>query len=163
MKHRVIAKLVGLPHHFCLCCALRRIHRLEEAIGDTVRRKLDESVEDLANIFQIYYRMLRVEWREAAPVALKLYKEELAKQPVAPAGCTGDHVWLDNRIIWGWFLIKGVVAERFKTRMTPFTALQTLLRTYMSILDGESQVERDLGSMRASFKNMMPLRQRPSE
>ena len=101
MKHRVIAKLVGLPHHFCLCCALRRIHRLEEAIGDTVRRKLDESVEDLANIFQIYYRMLRVEWREAAPVALKLYKEELAKQPVAPAGCTVDHVWFDNCIIWG--------------------------------------------------------------
>ena len=89
-----------------------------------------------------------------APVALKLFKEELAKQPVAPAGCTGDHVWFDNRIIWERFKDKGFVAERFKTRMTPFTALQTLLRTYMSILDGESQVERDLGSMRAFFKNM---------
>ena len=33
MKHRVIAKLGGLRQHFS-CFALRRIHRLEEAIGE---------------------------------------------------------------------------------------------------------------------------------
>ena len=54
MKRRAIAKLGGLQQQFS-CFALRRIHRLEEAIGeekDTLRRKLYESVAGLANILQ---------------------------------------------------------------------------------------------------------------
>jgi hypothetical protein len=106
---------------------------------------------------------LLYEFREAAPVALRLYKEELAKQPAAPAKGTGDPVWFDNRIAWRRFFDIDVIHEAFKTRVSPFTALQTLLRVWMSILDGESQVERDLGSMRAFFKNERPLRRRSSE
>ena len=57
MKHRVIAKSGGLRQVFS-CFALRRIHRLEEAIGeekDTLRRKLYESVVEFANKLQIDY------------------------------------------------------------------------------------------------------------
>ena len=74
MKHRVIAKLGGLRQHFS-CFALRRFHRLEEAIGeekDTLRRKLYESVAQFAKIINIYFRFVRVEWREAAPVSSTL-------------------------------------------------------------------------------------------
>ena len=49
MKNRVKAKLGGLRQHFA-CFALRRIHRLSEAIGEekeTLKRTLSESLKAL--------------------------------------------------------------------------------------------------------------------
>ena len=143
MKNRVSAKLAGLRQHFS-CFALRRIHCVSEAIGEEkeqLRRKVYDSVTELGKTFLIDSRILVYEFREAAPVALRLYKEELAKQPAAPATGTGDPVWFDNRIVWTRFLDIDFIHEAFKTRVSPFTALQTLLRVWMSILDGDSQVE----------------------
>ena len=100
MKNRVSAKLAGLRQHFS-CFALRRIHCVSEAIGEEkeqLRRKVYDSVTELGKTFLIDSRILLYEFREAAPVALRLYKEELAKQPAAPATGRGDPVWFDNRI-----------------------------------------------------------------
>ena len=156
MKNRVSAKLAGVRQHFS-CFALRRLHRISEVSGEEKQRlkaAMCDSVQELGKIFSIDSRILLHEYREVSGVAAQLYKEELAKQPAASANGTGDPVWFDNRTVWKRFLDNDFIQAKFKTRVSPFTALQTLLRVYMSILDGESQCERDLGSMRQHFKNM---------
>jgi hypothetical protein len=79
--------------------------------------------------------------------------KELAGQPAAPAGGTGDPRWFHNRILWKRLLDRDVVDSGFPGRVSPFAVSPTLLQLWMSILDGESQVERDLGCMRAFFKS----------
>ena len=102
MKNRVSAKLAGLRQHFS-CFALRRLCRISEVSGEEkerLKRPAFESVTELVRILLIDNRMLLREYSEAGHVAVRLYKEELAKQPAAPAKGTGDPVWFDNRIVW---------------------------------------------------------------
>ena len=52
---------------------------------ETLKRTLSESVKALGAAFQFDCRILAYEYRDTAPVALMLYKKELAKKPAAPA------------------------------------------------------------------------------
>ena len=157
MKNRVGAKLAGVRRHFS-CFALRRLDRIDKATGEQkeqLRFKILDSVRELGRIFNIDTRILVYEFKEVSGEALRLYKAELAKQPAAPAdGTEEDTMSFDNRIVWRRFFDQDYIQKAFKARVSPFTALQTLLRIYMSVLDGESQVERDLGTMRSFFKTM---------
>ena len=80
-------------------------------------------------------------------MALLLYEKQLSLQKDVPAS-GGDATWFDNRLVWAKFLDKSFVENAFPGRVAPFTVFPELLRVWMSILDGESQVERDLGFMR---------------
>ena len=139
MKNRVKAKLGGLRQHFA-CFALRRIHRLSEAIGEekkTLKRTLSEYLKASGTAFQLDCRILAYEYRDAAKVALMLYVKELPGQPAAPAGGIGDPRCFDNRITWKRFLDRDVVDIVFLGLVSPFTVFPTLLRLWMSILHGE--------------------------
>ena len=80
-------------------------------------------------------------------MALLLYEKQLSLQKDVPAS-GGDATWFDNRLVWAKFLDKSFVENAFPGRVAPFTVFPELLRVWMSILDGESQAERDLGFMR---------------
>ena len=128
MNNRVKAKLGGLRQHFA-CFALRRTHRLSEAIGEeneTLKRTLSESLKALGTAFQLDCRVLAYEYRDSATVALMLYVKELAGQPAAPAGSTGDPRWFDNCMIWKRFLDRDLVDSVFLGRVSPFTVFPTL-------------------------------------
>ena len=60
-----------------------------------------------------------------------------------------EHRWFDNRSFWGYLLDSDFVRRVFPGRVAVFTVLPKLLRLYFSLLDGEAQVERDLGLLRA--------------
>ena len=84
-------------------------------------------------------------------MALLLYEKQLRSQKDVPAS-GGASTWFDNRLVWATFLDKSFLQSAFPGRVAPFTVLPELLRVWMSILDGESQVERDLGFMRGFAK-----------
>ena len=153
MIARVKAKLGGLRRHFS-CFALRRIRRAEEASAEEKERlqsALSVSLKALGAAFRVDGRILAFEYRDAVPAAMLLYEKELRAQKDAPAS-GGDHSWFDNRRVWAKFLDKSFVENAFPGRVAPFTVLPTLLRVWLSILDGEAQVERDLGFMRGFAK-----------
>ena len=154
MLARVKAKLGGLREHFA-CFALRRISRaVETASADQrprLKANLSASVKALGAAFTLDCRILAFEYDDAVPVAMLLYKKALGAKEDAPAS-GGDHTSFDNRVVWANFLDKSFVESAFPRRVAPFTVLPTLLRVWLSILDGESQVERDLGFMRGFQK-----------
>ena len=84
-------------------------------------------------------------------MALLLYEKQLRLQKDVPAS-GGDPTWFDNRLVWAKFLDKSFVQSAFPGRVAPFIVLPEFLRVWMAILDGECQVERDLGFMRGFTK-----------
>ena len=153
MLDRVKAKLGGLRQHFS-CLALRRIHRAHKANAEENPRRMAElsaSLKVLGATFRLDSRILAFEYHDAVPVAMLLYEKELRAQKDAPAS-GGDYTWFDNRPVWAKFLDKSFVKSAFPGRVAPFSVLPTLLRVWLSILDGEAQVERDLGFMRGFSK-----------
>ena len=53
----------------------------------------------------------------------------------------------DNREHWCKVLSGEWLDKHFAHRIAPITTLQPIVRFYLSVLDGECQVERDLGSV----------------
>ena len=80
-------------------------------------------------------------------MALLLYEKQLRLQKDVPAS-GDDPAWFDNRLVWAKFLDKSFVQSAFPGRVAPFTIFPEFLRVWMSVLDGESQAERDLGHQR---------------
>ena len=150
MLERVKAKLAGLRQHFS-CFALRRIRRATETANVSERPRLKDrlhaSLRVLGKAFKLDSRILVFEYDDAVPVMMLLYDKALRAKEEAPAS-GGGHPWFDNRPVWAKLLDKTFVERAFRGRVAPFTVLPTLLRVWISILDGESQVERDLGFMR---------------
>ena len=64
---------------------------------------------------------------------------------------------MDQGVVWFrfvfWFCTRLRPSE--VARAGPFTAMPTLIRIWVSVLDGESQVERDLAQLRA-FRQESP-------
>ena len=85
------------------------------------------------------------------PILLLVYEKALREQRGAPAS-GGEHTSFDNRTVWANFLDRSFIEQAFPERVAPFTVLPRLLRIWLSVLDGESQVERDLGFMRGFQK-----------
>ena len=112
---------------------------------------LSASLKSLGVTFKLDCRILAFEYHDAVPTVMLLYEKELRAQKDAPAS-GGDHTWFDNRLVWAKFLDKSFVESAFPGRVAPFTVLPRLLRVWLSILDGEAQVERDLGFMRGFAK-----------
>jgi len=92
-----------------------------------------------------------MEYDDAVPILPRLYEKELRAQTDAPAS-GGDHTWFDNRKVWAKLLDVLFLEKVFLGRVAPFIILPTLVRVWHSILDGEAQVERDLGFMRGFAK-----------
>ena len=106
----------------------------------------------LGAAFTLDSRILAFEYDDAVPVAMQLYEKALRAHVGVPAS-GGDHTSFDNRAVWANFLDNSFVEKAFPGRVAPFTVLPTLLRVWLSILDGEAQVERDLGFMRGFEKS----------
>ena len=70
---------------------------------------------------------------------------------VAPSICkeAGLTETPDNRELWCKVLDDAWLREHFAQRLVPVEHLQAIIRLYLSVLDGECQVERDLGGVMA--------------
>ena len=68
---------------------------------------------------------------------------------VAPSICkeAGLTATPDNRELWCKVLDNVWLQKHFAHRIVPVVHLQAIVRLYLSVLDGECQVERDLGSI----------------
>ena len=154
MLERVKAKFGGLRVQFS-CFALRRICRALKTENRDRQPRLKEqllaSVKTLGSAFVSDSRILALEYNDALPVALRVYEKALREQRGAPAS-GGEHISFDNRIVWANFLDRSFLEKNFPTRVAPFAVLPRLLRIWLSALDGECQVERDLGFMRGFQK-----------
>ena len=134
---------------------LRRIRSVGGASAADIpglKAAFSESLKVLGATFKLDCRILAFEYRDAVPTALLLYEKELRAQKHAAPASGGDPTWFDNRLVWAKFLDKSFVEKAFPGRVAPFIVLPTLLRVWLSILDGESQVERDLGFLRGFQK-----------
>ena len=149
MLERVRAKLVGLRQHFS-CFALRRILRAQKASAadkPRLQAALSASIRALGSAFKFDSRIWAFEYHDAVPILMRIYEKELRAQTDAPAS-GGDHTWFDNRKVWAKLLDVVFLEKVFPRRVAPFILLPTMVRVWLSILDGEAQVERDLGFMR---------------
>jgi hypothetical protein len=114
-----------------------------------LQEKLLRQLRSLAKSFRLDYRILSLEFLDVLPAVATLYDEALKATEISQPASGGDHTWFDNRPVWSRLLDKSFLDHVFPGRVVAFTVLPKLLRIWMSLLDGESQVERDLGLMRA--------------
>ena len=66
----------------------------------------------------------------------------------AACGANRHGVHFENKTVWSLFLDSDFIDKNFPARPERFSELPAFLRIYMGLLDGEAQVERDLGDMR---------------
>jgi hypothetical protein len=162
MIDRVKAELDGLRQEFS-CLALRRLHKYQElspAEKPARQASLEASVKALARPFGLDGRTFWLEFQDAVPVMVEVYKalleeqrqkeNEETQQPAPASG--GHHAGFDNRKVWARLLQQSFCERAFPKRVAPFRVLPVFVRIWHALLDGESQVERDLGFMRAIFK-----------
>ena len=110
-----------------------------------LQEKLLRQLRSLAKSFRLDYRILSLEFLDVIPAVATLYDEALSATETSQPASGGDHTWFDNRPVWSRLLDKSFLDHVFPGRVVAFTVLPKLLRIWMSLLDGESQVERDLG------------------
>ena len=162
MIQRVRAELNGLRQDFS-CFALRRLVKYQElspAEKPARQALLEASVKALARPFFLDGRTFWLEFQDAVPAMVEVYKAHLEEQrqkeneetqQPSPAS-DGHHAWFDNRKVWARLLQQSFCSRAFPNRVAPFRVLLVFVRIWHALLDGESQVERDLGFMRAIFK-----------
>ena len=152
MLDRVVAELEGLRMRF-RCLAVRRLVQHHKAVGADKAKKrelLSKSLQALGEAFRLDNRILQLEYWDAAPVVVQLYIDALQNAQKQESDSVDIlHRWFDNRPFWGNLLDNKFVDKVFPGRVVAFTVLPKLIRIYYSLLDGESQVERDLGLLRA--------------
>ena len=126
------------------------IMRLQR-IADVVRNKdpveqlaYHRDVKRLAQAFVLDFERLRSELGAWSVVALRLF-----------AACGADRLstHFDNKQVWKRFLDPNFVQQNFPTRPDPFHVMPVFVRIYIQLLDGECQVERDLGVLRALLES----------
>ena len=143
MLDRIDAEFAGIRRSFS-CFRLERVEKAfvlkEPGMRATVRKHLG----NLARAFKVDGALAALELQDAAPVAVRFWKAA-----VAACGAKNNGESFDNRTIFCKFLDVRFIEEHFPARAAPFTALPKLIRNWISVLDGEAQVERDLGTMRA--------------
>ena len=150
MLDRVKAELGGLRQRFS-CFAARHIAQALDRSNRNSQRDVDrliDSLEALGKAFALDNRILVLEYKDALPIVNLLWGAALVADEATD-------VWygFDNRRLWVKFLDQQFVASEFPGRVAKFTELPKLLRIWVSILDGESQVERDLGALRDFCEN----------
>ena len=106
--------------------------------------KLLGSARNLGQAFQLDSRVLELEYIDAMPLVARLYKSaKTAGEGEVPA--SGGEVSFDNRTVWNRLLDRKFLATEFLARLATFTVLPVMIRIWNSVLDGECQIERDIG------------------
>ena len=140
---RVHADMAGVRRDF-QCFAHKRIAvalGTDAARGAAMRSSLIDAVKSLGKVFRLDGRMLQVEYLDAMPVMLK------CSDPVTiDSGRSSKSV--PNWNSWRGLLDEAFVDKNFPTRVGPFVELVKLVRLWISIIDGESTVERDFSHVR---------------
>ena len=138
-KERVIAEFRGLR----MAWSVLRLERLEDLVNrpsPEKRGQMKKDIDMLASAFKLNDKILRSEFTEVARTALCQY---------AACGANRHGVHFDNKTVWSLFLDPDFIEKKFPARSAPFSELPTFLRIYIGLLDGEAQVERDLGDVRS--------------
>ena len=134
---RVHADMAGVRRDF-QCFAHKRIAvalGTDATRGAAMRSSLIDAVKSLGKVFRLDGRMLQVEYLDAMPVMLK------CSDPVTiDSGRSSKSV--PNWNSWRGLLDEAFVDKNFPTRVGPFVELVKLVRLWISIIDGESTVER---------------------
>ena len=76
----------------------------------------------------------------------------MATRHFAACGANRLSTHFDNKQVWKRFLDPDFIQQNFPTR-APFQVVLELARIYIQLLDGEAQVERDLGCLRALLES----------
>ena len=143
---RVRAEARGIRADFaCFCLKL-----VDESLSGNsphhrnLNDKLLGSARSLGQAFQLDSRVLELEYVDAMPLVARLYRAaKTAGEGEVPA--SGGEVSFDNRTVWNRLLDRKVLATEFLARLSKFTVLPVMIRIYNSVLDGECQIERDIG------------------
>ena len=143
---RVRAEARGIRADFaCFCLKL-----VDESLSGNsphhrnLNDKLLGSARSLGQAFQLDSRVLELEYVDAMPLVARLYRAaKTAGEGEVPA--SGGEVSFDNRTVWNRLLDRKVLATEFLARLSTFTVLPVMIRIYNSVLDGECQIERDIG------------------
>ena len=77
----------------------------------------------------------------------------MARRHSAACGADGLSTHFDNKQVWKRFLDPNFIQQKFPTRAAPFHVVPDLARIYIQLLDGEAQVERDLGNLRGLLES----------
>ena len=93
----------------------------------------------LATAFELDLAKLRQDFTQVADKVLCNY---------AACGADRRSVHFENKNVWALLLDPAFIEKNFPALPAPFSELLALLRIYMGLLDGEAQVERDLGEVR---------------
>ena len=150
MLGRVTAELQGIRQHFS-CFAARRLAQALARSNRTSERDVEQLIESLralSKVFVLDDRVLVIEYKDVLPLVNQLWQAALL-------GDEATRVWygFDNRRLWVKLLDEQFTASAFPCRVAKFTELPKLIRIWMSWLDGESQVERDLAALREFCDN----------
>jgi hypothetical protein len=141
---RIHADMAGLRRDFA-CFSFKRIRaaiKSGAASGASLRENLLVSLNRLARVFRLDRRMLKLEYEDAQSVMLKAFE---ALEP----GHKGTWKSFPNWQVWQNILDNAWVAKHFPGRIAPFCELSKLTRILISILDGESEIERDFAHVRS--------------
>jgi hypothetical protein len=143
---RVRAEAKGVRVDFA-CFSVEKIAEALEggtSRHKTLKEKLIGSVRSLGKTFQLDSRILELEYIDSMSIVVQLFHAgRISGEGELPA--RGGEVRVDNRIVWSKFLAPEFLDEEFQSRVAPFTVLPPLIRIYNSVLDGECQIERDIG------------------
>ena len=108
---------------------------LDRAIGgNNVRRVCIRGLRRLAEAVNVNADICELEYVDVAPIICAE-----AGRLTAPA----------NRLLWSNVLDGAWLQKHFASRIETIAALPILIRFYLAVLDGECQVERDLGAVLA--------------
>ena len=112
--------------------------------SNDARRACLRGIRRLAKALEMDQDMQGVVVLEYVDVAQTICKEE--------AGLTATPDNQCNREMWCKVLDDTWLRKHFASRIAPVVHLQAIIRLYLSVLDGECQVERDLGGILAEAK-----------
>ena len=105
---------------------------------DNMRKRVLHGITAVAAALGLDRAMAALEYRDMVEGFIIATTKE--GQPLAAA---------DNRIVWGSMLSKTKRSSVFPSRAAPFRVMPKLVRFYIAIQDGECEVERLLGTLRA--------------
>ena len=147
---RIHADMYGLRRDFA-CFSFKRIKAAAlAASGASSRGDLVTRLNRLAKAFKLDRRMLQMEYESALPVMLKSFEAlESGRKPTWKS--------FPNWQVWQNILDNGWVEKNFPLRVAPFCELVKLIRIYISILDGESEIERDFSHVRSFLQTSKNL------
>ena len=137
MLARIHAEFAG-PREAFSCMNMVEVHKAF-VLGDaTWKAKLKAHLGAIAEAFQWDPAIAQLEYIDAAPELVKIWRS------IPHRGEKRFH----NREVWVHMLSKTFLDAHFRWRSAPFRVIPQLVRLYISVLDGEVQVERDLAALR---------------